>query len=649
MSNVKIKHVYYDSDNQTIIYAAQELSKYLGKMSNCDFEPIKNGKAMNANGEEGIRIGLFDKLNVQSLGVEYPFLDDEVYIDIINGQGIIAGINPRSVLLAVYRMLTEAGCAWVRPGEGGENVLEKPLEEINIQIHEKPSYRHRGIDFGGPKNREDVLNLIRWAPKLGFNSIFFEGINPWKERFYSSINQDGSRTKLYSYDMSKEYYEEAISEIKKLGLLYHTAGHGFTSSPFGLKSDYKGELHEDTKQYVAMIDGKRGIRGNFSDTNLCYSNPKTRDLITDYIVELLKESPEIDLLHVWLADGINNHCECDGCIDILPSDQYIKLLNGLDEKLTESEIDTRIVFLSYIDLIWKPETETLHNKERFILTHAPFYRTYDKSFKDVTTLPELREFKRNNNKYPVSMSENAAFVKSWQDYFNDDNFFFEYHYWRGHYSDPGQFKIAKVLYDDITSFKKLGINGYVSCQVVKCFLPNGLGMHVMGKTLWNDSIPFDTIAKEYFDAAFGEDGQKCIEFFKKLTELYGLDPEDPDSEYQEFSWTNSAYEKNAMQKKSAKDFNELISHVEDFVEIIEKNLLDNDSIYYASWKYLSIFVNMVNLLVLTWESKVLHNDKRTKATWRLLESYILEREDEIGHVFDIGSYLSWIEPYFRIS
>ena len=52
------------------------------------------------------------------------------------------------------------------------------------------------------------------------------------------------------------------------------------------------------------------------------------------------------------------------------------------------------------------------------------------------------------------------------------------------------------------------------------------------------------------------------------------------------------------------------------------------------------------LLVLTWESKVLHNEKRTKAIWRLLESYILEREDEIGDVFDVGSYLSWIEPYF---
>ncbi|NLB42133.1 MAG: hypothetical protein GX815_07705 [Clostridiales bacterium] len=109
LSNVEIRQVYYDSENQTIIYAAQELSKYLGKMSNYDFEPIKSGKAMNSDGGEGIRIGLFDQLGVQSSGVEDPFLDDEVYIDINSGHGTIAGFNPRSVLLAVYRKLTEAG------------------------------------------------------------------------------------------------------------------------------------------------------------------------------------------------------------------------------------------------------------------------------------------------------------------------------------------------------------------------------------------------------------------------------------------------------------------------------------------------------------------------------------------------------------
>lgn len=647
MENTKSQHVYYDSDNEAIIYAAQELSGYLAKMSGCSCEPIKSCGTAGLKNKDGLKVGLFEQFAVQTSGVEDPFLDDEIYIDVTNGQGVVAGINPRSVLLAVYRMLAEAGCVWIRPGADGDHIPEKSLKEINIHSHETPSYRHRGIDFGGLKNREDVLNFIRWAPKLGFNAIFFEGIQPWKNKFYSNNRPEaGSRTRLYSDDMAQMYYNEAVAEIKKLGLLFHTAGHGFTSAPFGILSSHKGDISDDIRQYVAVIDGKRTLRGNFSDTNLCYSNPKTRELITDYIVSFLKESPEIDLLHVWLADGNNNHCECDQCSKVLPADLYIKALNELDEKLTENNIDTKIVFLSYIDLIWKPETEKISNKNRFILTHAPFYRTYEKSLKDVKSLPDLPDFKRNKNTYPVSISGNAAFIKSWQDFYKGDNFLFEYHFWRGHYSDPGQFKISKVLYDDITNFKKFDINGYVSCQVIKCFLPSGLGMHVMGRALWDDSIPFDTIAQEYFDGAFGEDGQKCLNFFRKLTELYGLDPKDPDAEYQEFSWTDSSYEKNAMQKKSPEDFAELINLIEDFAVVIEKKLLDKDSAYYTSWKNLGIYTNMVNLLVLTWESKVLHNEKRTKALWRILESYIRKHEEEIGTVFDVGSYLSWIAPYF---
>ncbi|MBI3920762.1 MAG: hypothetical protein HY318_05030, partial [Armatimonadetes bacterium] len=50
---------------------------------------------------------------------EHPF-DDEIFVDTNRKGGIIAGGNPRSVLLAVYRFLTEQGFRWVRPGKDGE-------------------------------------------------------------------------------------------------------------------------------------------------------------------------------------------------------------------------------------------------------------------------------------------------------------------------------------------------------------------------------------------------------------------------------------------------------------------------------------------------------------------------------------------------
>ena len=48
-------------------------------------------------------------------------------IDVTDGKGRIAGSNPRSVLLGVYRFLEEAGCRWLRPGTDGDYVPKRAL------------------------------------------------------------------------------------------------------------------------------------------------------------------------------------------------------------------------------------------------------------------------------------------------------------------------------------------------------------------------------------------------------------------------------------------------------------------------------------------------------------------------------------------
>ena len=75
----------------------------------------------------------------------------------------------------------------------------------------------------------------------------------------------------------------------------------------------------------------------------------------------------MDLLHVWLADGTNNQCECADCAKHLPSDLYVLLLNELDEKFTAAGIDTKIVFLIYVDLLWPPKEYVIKNRDRFLI------------------------------------------------------------------------------------------------------------------------------------------------------------------------------------------------------------------------------------------------------------------------------------------
>jgi len=633
--NIKI---FLLGKNETENYAAEELSKYLELMTSCEEIDIMQKQSFDCNNLEinnGISIGLFDELVISSLGVEDSLLDDEIYIDISEGKGIIAGINPRSVLMAVYRMLSENGCAWVRPGNDGEYIPQKSLNDINVRMHEKPSYRHRGIDFIGAKSREDILEMIRWAPKLGFNTIFFEGLYPYKTDFYKvwydHFENSFKKPESLSIQTRKHFLTEAINEIKKLGLLYHSAGHGFNCEALGLAPGHKGAVDEEIRNHLAMVNGKREIRLNACATNLCYSNPETRKILISYMVDFAKGNPEIDFMHVWLADGTNNHCECDGCREILPSDLYIKMLNELDEQLTSNNLSIKVVIISYTDLIWKPTHERLKNPQRFTLTHAPFFRSYRKSFKYAGKLPELPAFKKNSNIYPLSIEENVAYINDWNEYFGGDNFLFEYHFWLAQYADPGQYQISQVLYDDITSFKKLGVNGYISCQQVRSFMPTGLGMYIMGKTLWNENASFDTISNEYFKSAFGKDWDKCLKYVKWISKLFDPDLKD---------------EKGPLKKEDSERYEEIIRHVEDFRDTIDENILEDNCCHSASWNYLKLHADMVTLLALAYENKSLGKKCKAIAIWKLLEKNIYEHEDQMEKVFDVFAYLRWQKNCF---
>lgn len=68
----------------------------------------------------------------------------------------------------------------------------------------------------------------------------------------------------------------------------------------------------------------------------------------------------VDYLHVWLADGLRNHCECEECRKARPSDYYLMIMNEIDERLNEAGLSTRIVFIAYFDTMFPPEYVKIH-------------------------------------------------------------------------------------------------------------------------------------------------------------------------------------------------------------------------------------------------------------------------------------------------
>ncbi|NSW91537.1 MAG: DUF4838 domain-containing protein [Firmicutes bacterium] len=629
----KVINICWTEENETLKYSAEELGKYLGKMAEDKLCIRLSMQRYNGNMEDNyIWTGLFQDFNITSMGEGNPKFDDEVYIDISRGKGIIAGINPRSVLLGVYRFLTEAGCIWVRPGKDGEYIPEKNIFDVSVNLHEKASYRHRGICIEGANSYENIADIIDWAPKAGFNAYFFQFREAYTffERWYSHKNNPFKEPEPFNIGMAREFIKKAEKEMEKRDLLYHAVGHGWTCEPFGIPGlswdNAQYDIKPEIKQYLAEVNGKRELWGGIPlNTNLCYSNPEVRNIIINDIVQYLEKNPQIDVLHFWLADGSNNQCECESCRKMLPSDFYVMMLNDLDELLTERGIDTKVVFLIYVDLLWAPEIEKIKNPDRFILMFAPITRTYSMPFETDEELPEPPPYKRNQLSFPSDVKENMAFLKSWEKVFKGDSFDFDYHFMWDHYLDPGYYKIAELLSKDIKNLKRIGLNGFVSCQVQRAFFPTGLGMYVMGRTLWDDTLDFNEIAERYFVCAFGRDGKKCLEYMAKLSELF-------DPPY-------LRGERDIVNKDAAERFSSICTYVDEFRKVIEANINTENACHATSWKYLRYHSDLCCLLAVTLEAKASAKQEKALALWKLVETYVQEHEDPIQKVFDVFEFI----------
>ena len=517
-------HIHHVGRDRPIRFAATELKRYLGRATG-DVASI----AVRAHKTYDRRAGGLWLGTCAGLGLGADDADDAIDIRVGARGGHIAGANPRSVLLAAYRYLTALGFRWVRPGRDGEVVpeLKLPLTK-RVTIRERASYGHREVCIEGASSWPHVRDMIQWLPKVGCNGYFvqFRQAFNFFDRWYRHELNPRLKPERFTAADAQRYTRRIWDECGKRGMNIHMVGHGWTCDPFGVEGrgwyQHKGPIPRTIKPYLAEVDGRRKFWGGIAlNTNLCYGNPHPRRVMARAVAEYAAEHRHVGVVHLWLADGSNNHCECPKCRDDRPADLYVKLLNDVDEQLTERGLDTKIVFLVYVDLLWPPRAVKFANPDRFILMFAPITRTYTHSFADADTGPaKLPPFRRNKLTMPRNIDENLAFLRAWQQQFKGDSFDFDYHLMWDHFKDPGYFAAAKVLHRDIQALRDIGINGLNSCQVQRAFLPTGLMMTVLGRTLWDRDLPFDRIANDYYKSAFGADWQKAKRYTQQLSELF---------------------------------------------------------------------------------------------------------------------------------
>ncbi|MBR2926003.1 MAG: DUF4838 domain-containing protein [Clostridia bacterium] len=517
--------IYKITSDPVVDFAAEELKKYLRMMMT---EGGDIQIAYDPTATEGFRLGLMQDMGLDVSDVENVELDDILYIDTDTTGGIIAGDNPRSVLLAVYEYLKKNGCRWLFPGVDGEYIPLKNIEPVKCRV--VPLCRHRGEATEGANYQQNFIENIDLIAKLGLNCFMIEfRVPPYYDSYYLHRNNTFRKPEPTSQTTLVQWKRALECELEKRGLGFHDIGHSWTGDSFvdpdkTVVGWYKVDpetVSEETKQYLALLNGKRGFYNDVpAGTNFCMSNPEARKKVCDFVVRYTKSHANSDYIHVWLADAVNNFCECEACSKKTPSDWYVVLMNDLDRALTEAGLTNRVGMAVYVDTIWAPTTETFNNPDRFLMILGPITRTYATGADDelINTM-ELPAYELNKSDLPNTIDGYIAHAKNWKAQGGADVLAFEYHFWRYFVHSAGGISIAKRAFDDARSYHKHNLDGVMQDGSQRAFFPNGFAFYANSRAIFDADVTFEEVAEDYFSHCYGKDWKQFYEFFENVEKL----------------------------------------------------------------------------------------------------------------------------------
>ena len=639
--------IYQLEDGVTANYATDELKKYIKEM--CGVEAVVK---YEKEAEEGIVLATFDTLGINALDIEDKKYDDAFEINIKGLKGYIAGSNIRSILYGIYDYLYAAGCRFLRPGKDGDLIPKKDMSAFDYACRKKADCRYRCDCIEGSLSYEMIDERLKWLPKAGYNGYLIQGLTPtfMLERWYKHIGNPYKEPKPLTWEEEEGLTRIIEKNIKKYGLLFHDYGHGYMFPAYGIyRDDEIRKIEEPLKSHIALTQGNREIKTKLKYVNLCYSNPDVRNRIANYLADYLEEKPDIDFLHMYLADCTENLCQCENCQKQSITDLYVMLLNDVDAELTKRNNDTKIVFCLYNDTLIPPKTERFNNPDRFVLETAVFRTVEDTQaggyaikVTESDNLMMVEEFA------PIMRCQNA-----WRKIFKGDILFFDYHLYSEHFDDMGHDLITNRIVNDVKNIDVNNSKGLMNCATSRLYMPTGLPTYACGMALFDKSIDLESLKDDYFAAAFGADGAKVKAYLKTLSDLFQPDlladigVSAAAQEYTDIKlkahlkWMNNP-EANAS-------FRKIDGVLAEFKPLLEKNLKETDGCQRKSWELLDIHFDhckmLAEALVLGSAGDIATAQEKAKE----IIDYLARREDDYALHFEFFLYLKRIRFMFGLA
>ena len=633
LMNIK---VYKLDSNITIDFAAAELKKYLEKLLKIKIEIINKRNIDEINRTENqnnIIIGSLNKFSNIIKYQDFSKLEDEIWIKPINKDLVLTGSNERSVLYAVYAFLEKLGIKWIYPGEEGEVILKKDNPDLfGFNIHHKASLKNRGIVIEGAVKFSQIIDFVDWMAKKRMNHFFMQFRNSYN--FYKWFDNSIDKKKTLEYD------EALIREIKKRGMILERVGHGWISQSMGLEKEgwdkTEEKIPEEKKVFIAKVNGKRELWKDVAiDTQICMSNEKATEEVINCVCSYAKKHPEVDVLAFWIADQLNNLCECTRCMKHHPSDLYIRLVNRLAEKLFKVNPKMKLEVAAYANVIEAPKSEIIKNKDgNVVFIFAPITRCWIHALNDYNcrSSEPLKFWPEINQIGEIGNKEYIKFLKDWLQRFDGDNYMFEYYNWFWGCRDFISTELPEVISKDIKSYPSLGVKGIISVGTERAFWPSGIAINVFAETSWDIKKDYSIIEKEYLENAFEKDSEEVKKYIHDLYDLI-VDKKDYGPVHNYKTWYDRVF---PDYKNKTEILDKIITGLKDKKPWLkEKFDKCQDKAIKKRWYYFLSHLNFLNMIFEAERFIIKEKWKEALGKYKEIQKYLEDNRKIIEDVFDI--------------
>ncbi len=455
-------------------FAAEELAKYYAKITGAILFRYKQMP------KDGTPIVLGSPAFIQEMtGIQVPVEDlryDGYWVLSDDTKILVSGLEKRSVLYGVYRLLEDVGCKWMFPGPEGE-VLPQTANLVFRQgeILDNPDFEVRASTDDTKKDEIadsyaiETLEKFDWAGKNRLNT-YFQGCN------------------LFTGDV---YLKPLLMrELNKRGFRWEVGGHSTWSY-------VPRELFGEKPELFREVDGVRRPDGNF-----CASNPEAVQMVVDGVGNLIQLAPAIECFHLWFEDTFGGSwCQCEKCKHLTPAQQIMKVIQAVALAYPQLHVD----FILYHDSS-DVSSITQQLPPNVSAYYAPRERCYAHRLSD----PDCP---RNVVYHDQVKHAKEVFASIYP---------FEY------YTDMILFNkmgtnLQRTMHEDMIDYKNLGVNDMTLLMFNRySWFAYKLPMVTFARHVWSMDCDYMAVRRELCDTYFGECADAMMTYYALQEEFTDL-------------------------------------------------------------------------------------------------------------------------------